>query len=532
MKRDSLVLVAAVFVILASFFAGMGFYSDDLISGSVITGAAVLSGGCEDDEIIFKVSDSVNGHAGLWNETNYSYDVCVPGKRGSRDCDGNNTIIKLAQVVNSHVGIEGNTTYSTPVCFENFLCGAKDACDVQEMCIVSVSNMTNAHVADCGVYPLQVCCKSTFIDSDNDGIPDTKDNCPNIANGPWKGTCVGSNNLCTSDADCSGSYCSNGNENQDGDNFGDACDTGVNDPCVPVGCGVASLSCLQSLYAYWGSTKVSEGEQASLVVTGDSTCEGFGFMFSVFDKEDLYKAVVIPVDPVPAQFSGGYAGSNWIAEYHEEGLSNEYGFIASTLSSSVNGSSISVASNNLLPVDKAADPVCGNGAKETSNFEECDDNNTISGDGCSGACILEGKKSGNECGDEGACVYWQQIVCSDDQESYGVCVDTDGNRCLELKNRFNCKASEVCSDIYQTCVPEVCEKTWKCDDFGVCENGKKTRSCFKVASNPLCDTLKPVDTVPCVVEESEEFSFFGWWQFIIAGMIIVGYSIIRTIRKK
>jgi hypothetical protein len=70
-------------------------------------------------------------------------------------------------------------------------------------------------------------------DSDADGIADSSDNCPSVANGPNLGTCVpGSDkagSTCQSDADCangcsSNGKCSKNQEDTDADGIGDVCD--------------------------------------------------------------------------------------------------------------------------------------------------------------------------------------------------------------------------------------------------------------------------------------------------------------------
>jgi len=83
-----------------------------------------------------------------------------------------------------------------------------------------------------------------IIDSDNDGIPDSADNCPNKPNGPNLGTCMpGSDKAgatCNSDADCvigcsTNGTCSKNQEDTDGDGVGDVCDN------CPTKCNVHQL---------------------------------------------------------------------------------------------------------------------------------------------------------------------------------------------------------------------------------------------------------------------------------------------------
>jgi len=69
---------------------------------------------------------------------------------------------------------------------------------------------------------------SIAFDTDDDGIPDNKDNCPNTPNGPNNGTCTAGDNAgdnCTDNATCgTGGFCSMDQEDSDNDTVGDACD--------------------------------------------------------------------------------------------------------------------------------------------------------------------------------------------------------------------------------------------------------------------------------------------------------------------
>jgi hypothetical protein len=74
---------------------------------------------------------------------------------------------------------------------------------------------------------------TTRLDSDNDGIPDSQDNCPNKPNGQLLGTCMPDSDkagaICISDADCVvgcsiNGTCSMYQEDSNGDGSGDVCD--------------------------------------------------------------------------------------------------------------------------------------------------------------------------------------------------------------------------------------------------------------------------------------------------------------------
>lgn len=83
-----------------------------------------------------------------------------------------------------------------------------------------------------------ICEGGAQLDSDEDGIPDTEDNCPNKPNGPNLGTCSATsdkaNATCTSDADCiigcsTNGLCIKDQRDADNDDVGDVCDNCPND---------------------------------------------------------------------------------------------------------------------------------------------------------------------------------------------------------------------------------------------------------------------------------------------------------------
>jgi YD repeat-containing protein len=104
------------------------------------------------------------------------------------------------------------------------------------------------------------------VDTDNDGTPDTGDNCPNKPNGPNLGTCSSTSDKpgvnCTTDADCVigcsvNGQCLKNQEDADNDGRGDVCDNcpancnsqqldadtdGIGDVCdTDPGCGGCGL---------------------------------------------------------------------------------------------------------------------------------------------------------------------------------------------------------------------------------------------------------------------------------------------------
>ncbi|MFH1759086.1 MAG: DUF4215 domain-containing protein [Patescibacteria group bacterium] len=150
------------------------------------------------------------------------------------------------------------------------------------------------------------------------------------------------------------------------------------------------------------------------------------------------------------------------------------------------------------------EPPCGNGRLELEECEECDDSNTISGDGCSDRCEIEGtdpvcgnsKREGDEecdgddiadcprpdcectirCNDDCVCVYdpiepecGNSIVEPPEQCDDGNTDDTDG--CMNcMIQKGNCEPSGLCGNGEVT-PPEQCEGSGSCES--VCVGDKE-----------------------------------------------------------
>jgi hypothetical protein len=111
--------------------------------------------------------------------------------------------------------------------------GIGDICDSNSNCREGISCD-----ADCdGLYDQDDNCPDKSNpnqeDEDSDGVGDDCDNCSDIPNGPDSGTCVNTATglvgvRCKNDGDCNdGETCNNNQENRDGNDLGDACDTAV-----------------------------------------------------------------------------------------------------------------------------------------------------------------------------------------------------------------------------------------------------------------------------------------------------------------
>ena len=137
------------------------------------------------------------------------------------------------------------------------------------------------------------------------------------------------------------------------------------------------------------------------------------------------------------------------------------------------------------------DPVCGNNDVETG--EDCDDNNTTNGDGCSSTCTVE---SGYTCtGDPSTCT----ATCGDGAiKGSETCDDsntTEGDGCdasCAVETGFSCTGSpSTCSGI---CGDGLVKGAEQCDD----SNTTSTDSCLDTCKNATCgDGLVWADNEEC-----------------------------------
>lgn len=120
---------------------------------------------CDPGEFsIFSISDNGNAHI---EEvvTDYSDLICCPGSDLNNNCVGGEIILHLTDSINAHAF---SPEYSGPYTFTNEVClGTDDATPVDcgmssgtdYYCIISISDLENAHVGPCGTYPNNVYCK-------------------------------------------------------------------------------------------------------------------------------------------------------------------------------------------------------------------------------------------------------------------------------------------------------------------------------------------------------------------------------------
>jgi hypothetical protein len=121
---------------------------------------------CGGSEVaVFRMSGLANAHAGTAGGSTYPNVVCCSGPAGlGTSCAGSyDTVLRLWAADNAHVA-ESDLAYTTEVCLSadaGVNCQYGSSCGSGYACLATISNTTNAHVADCDGsddYPTKVCC--------------------------------------------------------------------------------------------------------------------------------------------------------------------------------------------------------------------------------------------------------------------------------------------------------------------------------------------------------------------------------------
>ena len=130
-------------------------------------------------DCLLKLSSSTNAHGGTCGGSSYGVEIPVPANAGNSDNCNDGVILKLSGTDNAHAEGPTESNYNTEICYEGVKsCTLKSSCGGNEVCIVELSDTTNAHLAECGQgYDYQVCCEiGEPVDCENGGY-DTKDKC-------------------------------------------------------------------------------------------------------------------------------------------------------------------------------------------------------------------------------------------------------------------------------------------------------------------------------------------------------------------
>jgi fibro-slime domain-containing protein len=140
-------------------------------------------------------------------------------------------------------------------------------------------------------------------------------------------------------------------------------------------------------------------------------------------------------------------------------------------------------------------PGCGDGINNQGGIEQCDDGNTLAGDGCNGACKVEPNWT---CPPAGACT--RAFKCGDGIINPGeVCDDgntTDGDgcnaTCTVQDGRYTCMAGKLCV-LSSICGNKRIESGENCDDGNPAANDGCSATC-QVEQGWVC----PTPGMPCI----------------------------------
>lgn len=142
-----------------------------------ITCSIVLNSSCTNDEqfLFFKndTSGYNNAHGALINiSSTYPYVLCCNSDdlnqtiNNSCDNDFSEIFLRLSNTTNAHVQLPSINTYLFETCIAipkfNINFNYNTSCTESETCLFSISNTTNAHIANCSHYTTQVCLDATF----------------------------------------------------------------------------------------------------------------------------------------------------------------------------------------------------------------------------------------------------------------------------------------------------------------------------------------------------------------------------------
>jgi subtilisin-like proprotein convertase family protein len=180
---------------------------------------------CEDGSYCNGLDSCSNGTCSL-----HSGNPC-PGPDGDSNCSES-----CNESMNSCTGDDpaGTSCGSSMECDGSGLCTCVPITECTAGSECGVEDDGCGGTINCGTCPEGESCNDhecIIIDTDNDGIPDSSDNCPGTPNGPLLGTCFGtSSTQCTSDNDCSSNCgesvgnCDMNQSNSDADTHGNVCD--------------------------------------------------------------------------------------------------------------------------------------------------------------------------------------------------------------------------------------------------------------------------------------------------------------------
>ncbi|MBI2629791.1 Ig-like domain-containing protein [Candidatus Pacearchaeota archaeon] len=131
-----------------------------------------VNGSCNinDNDVILVLSKNMNAHAETYAGKRYSYlvrysDIFNNLYNGANphQCNSTNKVLVLSKLTNAHAEINSLNSYAVDICYGNLVCSARQTCNPDEKCVVTISKNTNAHLSLCNSalpYSTKICCKS------------------------------------------------------------------------------------------------------------------------------------------------------------------------------------------------------------------------------------------------------------------------------------------------------------------------------------------------------------------------------------
>jgi len=184
-----------------------------ILSFNIISAAACsITTSCAAANTVMKLSSTTNAHGALYNQGTYTYYLCCDFT-GIHTCDGANTVLRLSAPSNAHAELKTGTAYpdANRVCFGKMDCiTTASSCTSPYIEVISLSAITNAHLAQFSTYGTKICCNPRLAICGN-GVLEDGEQCDdsNTANGDCcnsncqyeaaGSSCTTDNNACTND---------------------------------------------------------------------------------------------------------------------------------------------------------------------------------------------------------------------------------------------------------------------------------------------------------------------------------------------
>lgn len=436
MKKRGLLVFSLVLTSL--FFLSLNFVSAD--SCSVVTRSTCSSSG---GHVVMGLYSSTNAHAELASQSNYNYVLCCDFS-GSTTCTGTNKIVGLSSATNAHAEITALTGYNYDVCYGDLSCtdSTSSACPSSyPIATVSLSSITNAHVAQFDYYPEKICCQhSTPAASCGNSIVETGEQCDDGNTNSYDGC----SNICQIES---------GYTNAGG-----------------------SPSCVYktdpSADAYWVKLGQSGQFTGGTVGVGDDLTENVPEKICVPNPFPTFKIYKINY------FFGINIGSSLIKTI--VGTSTSTSLNADWVISTLDAQSLGIGNSDIYfsttnpnngntitgpTITVTITSIMGDGVIQPP--EQCDDGNTASGDGCSSNGTIE---PGYNCAG-------QPSVCT-----------------LNLCVGVTCPTGQTCNSATGTCVANDLCAGVTCPTNYACDAGTGTCVATDLCAGVTCPTGQVCDT--------------------------------------